>query len=647
MQSLDADKESLRASEERFRILIEGVKDYAIFMLDPAGNVLIWNSGAERIIGYNAQEAIGKNQALYYPPDDIAEGKPQRELEQAELLGSLNEEGWRVRKGGAHFWSHGVLTALYDGSGKLRGFAKVTRDLTERKLSEEKLRSSEERLRFLIEGVKDYAIFMLDPVGNVLTWNSGAELIFGYKAAQVIGEPYSQFFQSEHSESGHEQCCKELELAAERGTLEITGWRIRRDGSKFWANGTLTALYDANLKIRGFAKITRDLSEHRKLESQLHQSQKMQAFGQLAGGVAHDFNNLLTVINGYSELMLSQFGAEDPMRKHLEEIRRAGDRAASLTRQLLAFSRQQILEPKVLNLNSLVSGTETMLRRLIGEDVQMSVVLSPTLEPVRVDPGQIEQVIINLVVNARDAMPQGGKISIETQNVDLDDTYTLRYADCPAGRYVLLAISDMGCGMTAEVKSHIFEPFYTTKGVGKGTGLGLAVVQGIVNQSKGNIEVYSEVGFGSSFKIYLPAIQDRPSESTSSRTSKPPVGNETILVVEDETAVRQLTSLALKSCGYTVLQASSGKEALQLMQTHPERIDLLLTDVVMPEMSGGVLAEAVAVFAPKMKVLFVSGYMDDAVFRHGILHEKVTFLQKPFTVGALARKVRDLLDHHR
>jgi PAS domain S-box-containing protein len=633
---------TLRASEERFRLLVEGVKDYAIFMLDPVGNVLTWNSGAENIIGYKAQEAMGKNQAMYYPPEDITEGKPQRELDQAAVNGRLDEEGWRVRKNGDRFWSNGVLTALYDDQGNVRGFAKVTRDLTERRRNEEALRTTEERLRFLVEGVKDYAIFMLDPAGNVLTWNSGAENIIGYNAKEAIGKNQAMYYPPEDIAEGKPQ--RELDQAATNGTLDEEGWRVRKNGDRFWSNGVLTALYDDQGKVRGFAKVTRDLSERRGLEEQLQQSQKMEAFGQLAGGVAHDFNNLLTVILGFSDLLIAQLPQEDAKRSSLEQIRRAGERAATLTRQLLAFSRRQILEPKVLDLSAVVNETEKMLRRLIGEDVQLAAVLAPTLNPVKVDPGQIEQVIMNLIVNARDAMRQGGKITIETQNVELHEGYAQTHFEVKPGLYVLLAISDTGSGMTPEIKARIFEPFFTTKGVGKGTGLGLPVVQGIVKQSGGNIEVYSEIGIGTTFKIYLPAVQERPILHSRPGPSKPAIGTETILVVEDEDAVRELTALILQGSGYTVLRASSGNDALRQMETRTEKIDLLLTDVVMPEMSGSKLAEALRLSYPGLKMLFLSGYMDDAVFRHGILQDEVAFLQKPFTPGSLTRKVRAVLD---
>jgi signal transduction histidine kinase len=385
--------------------------------------------------------------------------------------------------------------------------------------------------------------------------------------------------------------------------------------------------------------------EKTNIEQQLRQAHKMEAIGKLAGGVAHDFNNLVTIISGYSDMLLSRIGPENSTRRELEQIKKAGDRAHSLTRQLLAFSRRQMLQPKVLDLNAVVTNLEPMLQRLIGENIELVIELKPGLGQVKADPGQIEQVIMNLAINARDAMPQGGKLLLETDNVELDEAYARRHIPTQPGSYVRLAVSDTGCGMDAATQSRIFEPFFTTKEQGKGTGLGLSTVYGIVKQSGGYIWVYSERGQGATFKIYLPRVL-APADSVQPVThwSSLPQGKETVLLVEDEPEVRWLVRDMLQHLGYTVLEARHGIEAQVLSIQHQGPIHLLITDVVMPQMSGREIAEQLRFEHPETKVLYMSGYTDDAVVRHGVLAAEIAFLQKPFTPEALARKVREVLD---
>src|SRR5437879_1802067 len=386
-------------------------------------------------------------------------------------------------------------------------------------------------------------------------------------------------------------------------------------------------------------------AERKKLEEQLRQAQKMEAIGQLTGGIAHDFNNMLTVIIGYSELMLQRLKADDPLRSEVEQVKEAGVRASLLTRQLLAFSRKQVLQPRVLDLNAVLTNMDRMLQRLIGEDIDLVTVPAPGLGRVLADPGQIEQVIMNLAVNARDAMPQGGKLTIETANVELDDAYARQHGPVQSGPYVMLAVSDTGCGMDAETQARIFEPFFTTKEPGKGTGLGLSTVYGIVKQSEGYVWVYSEVGRGTTFKVYLPmvegAVETVEPGVTPTRTVR---GSETILLVEDDHAVRVLARSVLQAHGYSVLEASQGKEALLLSGQHEGPIHLMVTDTVMPGMSGRDLSECLKPSRPNMKVIFMSGYTDKAIIHHGELAPGTAFLQKPFTPDALALKVRGVLD---
>jgi nitrogen-specific signal transduction histidine kinase len=386
-------------------------------------------------------------------------------------------------------------------------------------------------------------------------------------------------------------------------------------------------------------------SKRHELEAQLRQAQKMEAVGRLAGGIAHDFNNLLTVILGHSELLLSSLAADHPVRESVEEIRTAADRAAALTRQLLAFSRRQVWAPSELDLNAVVADMETMLRRLIGEDIDLCTVLRPALGAIRADRGQLQQVIMNLVINARDAMPQGGKLTVETAAVELDSSYASRHGPVRSGPYVLLAVSDTGCGMDADVQSHLFEPFFTTKPPDKGTGLGLATVYGIVERSGGYVWVYSEVGRGTTVKIFLPRTEPPDADGEVHPTVVTQLaGTETLLLVEDEDAVRGLAKQVLQKHGYTVLDARLTADAVRICEEYPGAIHLLVTDVVMPQMSGRELVERVKPCRPEMRVLYLSGYTDDAIVRHGVLRAGTPFLQKPFTPTTLAYKVREVLD---
>jgi two-component system, cell cycle sensor histidine kinase and response regulator CckA len=634
------------AAADPFRLLVEAVKDYGIFMLDPAGNVSSWNPGAEKIKGYKAEEIIGQHVSCFYTAEDVAAGQPQRGLQIALDEGRFEEESVRLRKGGATFWAIVTVTNIRDSFGQHIGFANVTRDITERKQAEDLLRASEERFRLLVEGVQDYAIIMLDRTCKVATWNQAAEKLTGYQAKEIIGQHFACLSTDDDVASGLPE--RILQQAVAQGRYEEEGWRARSDGSRFWTNVVITALLDGTGTLRGFASVSRDLTQHRRaqeLENQLRQAQRLEVVGQLAGGVAHDFNNLLTIISGNSEVLLAKLPTDDPKRDAVKAINEAGARAAGLTRQLLSFSRRAVLETKVLDLNEVVRETEKLLRRTIGEDIVLTAVLDPNISRIKVDPGQMGQVLMNLAVNARDAMPQGGNLTIETSDIQLDEAYAAQHPDGQPGRYVKLSVSDSGCGMTPEVTAHIFEPFFTTKGPAGGTGLGLATVYGIIKQSGGHVDLYTEPGHGTTFKIYLPVVDEQlqpvdPDQRAAAVTG----GAETILLVEDEDAVRAITVLALQTQGYTVLQAESGQEALRILADHRGSIDLLVTDVVMPGMSGRELADALCLQYPSLKVLYLSGYTDDSIIRHGILHADVAFFQKPYTPRALATKVRDVLD---
>ena len=403
----------------------------------------------------------------------------------------------------------------------------------------------------------------------------------------------------------------------------------------------------AVVSFRDVSEVKRAEEALRRSEEQFRHVQKMEAIGRLAGGVAHDFNNLLTIISGYSDLLLTNtLGPKDPAREGVDEIRKAAERAASLTRQLLAFSRREVLAPRILNLNGIIGDMEKMLRRLIGADVRLAMNLAGDLGPIEADPGQIEQVLLNLAVNARDAMPQGGNLVLETANVLLDESYTRLHTEVHPGSYVVLDVTDSGCGMDKDTQARIFEPFFTTKGPGKGTGLGLATVYGIVKQARGSIDVASEVGRGTSFKIYLPRVDESPILAPSSAATLPKIkgGKETLLIVEDDAAVRALTRSVLSAQSYGVIEAVDADDALRWVAENDRPIDLLLTDVVMPGMSGRVLAEHMELLRPGIKVMYMSGYTDDAVVRNGLIQEEIAFLQKPFSPETLARKVRAVLD---
>jgi len=486
------------------------------------------------------------------------------------------------------------------------------------------------------------AYLLFDADFRLIDWNPAAEMIFGYCKEEVLGiaPPYKEFVPLEFSTN-----VEALLSRIRHGDMvaHSINENVTKGGRRITCEWINTPLEDDAGQFNGYLSLAQDITERRQLEEQVRQSQKMEAIGKLAGGIAHDFNNLLTIILGYCDVLQDNLGASDPLCELVHEIRTAGMRAAGMTRQLLAFSRKQMLVPSVLSLNKLLADMEKMLSRLIGEDVDLAFRPAANLWMVRVDPGQMEQIVMNLIVNARDAMPQGGHLTIETANVELDDSYARAQPDARPGQYVLLTISDTGCGMDRSVSARIFEPFFSTKGE-MGTGLGLATVYGIVKQSEGHVTVLSEPGRGSTFKVYLPRdAQSAPSEVASTAVEKRR-GTETLLLVEDEDSVRALARMTLQRQGYKVLEARHGGEALLLCERHPEPIHLLATDVVMPQMSGRELAERLLPLRPEMKVLYMSGYMDDAIVRHGLLDASVPFLQKPYTPAALATKVREVLD---
>jgi two-component system cell cycle sensor histidine kinase/response regulator CckA len=535
-----------------------------------------------------------------------------------------------------------VMAEFFDRVGQTLGDAYLTTTLALAREIEARsaaiVSASEERHRLLFEA-SPVPMYVFD--GRSLAFlavNDAALALYGYSREELLS-----------------MCLTDVKVEGDDVVVQAaSSWSGTRSHRKRDGSVVRLAITSRPLTLEGRGgrlAVALDVTEKESLEAQLVQSQKMEAVGSLAGGVAHDFNNLLSVILSYSELIADDFRPDDPRRADLEEIRKAGTRAAALTRQLLAFSRRQVLQPKRVNLNDIVGGIERMLRRLIGEDIELTTVTAAELPAVLVDPGQIEQVIMNLAVNARDAMPRGGKLTIETALVDLDEAFAAEHVGAKVGRHVMLACSDNGAGMTRETQARIFEPFFTTKGPGKGTGLGLSTVFGIVRQSGGMIWVTSELGTGTTFKVYLPAIAPIASGVPRGSSSLPPSHRlrapgslETILLVEDDDGVRALVLGILTRVGYDVLQARNGGEALQIGEQHPEPIALLITDVVMPVLSGRAVAEDLVGKRPGLRVLYMSGYTDDSVVRHGILASTIDFLQKPITPDALVRKVREVLD---
>jgi two-component system cell cycle sensor histidine kinase/response regulator CckA len=631
---------ALLESEARQRAVFDTALD-ALITVDHEGRVAEFNPAAEQIFQYSREEVLGRPVAdLIIPPslrESYRQGLARYDTTgEAEILGHWIEFS-AMRQDGTEFPAELAITRINQGGASF--FTGHLRDLTEQRRVQQDVLKSEERFRKLFES-NTIGIVIADLSGKTLEANDAYLDMLGYTREEMLaGEiGWDRLTPPEYRDRD------QAAMAELQRTGAATPWEkemLRKDGSRLPILIGVAMLKASEASCIAYIV---DLTERQRLEHQFRQAQKMEAVGQLAGGVAHDFNNLLTVILGYSDLLAEKLDTGSPEVEELEEIRMAGERAASLTRQLLAFSRLQVLERKVLDVNDLVAHTEKMLRRLIGEDVELVTVLDPDLRRVFADAGQLEQVVMNLAVNARDAMPQGGKLTIETSNVELDEAYARRHATVRPGSFVMLAVSDNGTGMEAGTLARIFEPFFTTKERGKGTGLGLATVYGIVKQSGGQVWVYSERGKGTTFKIYLPpAAEGVSSEEVPAAGSPSLRGSETVLLVEDEKSVRALSRAILSSYGYTVLEAGSGKEALEIVRNFDGTIHLVLTDVVMPSMGGSSLVSFLETLRPGIKVLYMSGYTDDAVVRHGHLEQGRAFLQKPFTPETLARKVRGAL----
>jgi len=641
-RQLESSEQQLRAALERFAAILESALD-AVVTIDAGGVITGWSTQAESMFGWSKSEAVGQVLSSIVIPPQHREAHG-RGLERFLATGEgpilrRRIEITALRKDGHEFPVE--LSVSPVRLGDTWEFSAFVRDLSERKRTEAALRESEVGYRTLVERAP-VGIYRSSAEGKFLSVNAALVRILGYDSPEEVQQ--LDMARDVYADSAERQRLLDRDSYTDREYDEVEATWKRRDGLLLTVQLSVRAERSATTGIAYYETIVRDVTEQRRLQEQLLQSQKMEAVGRLAGGVAHDFNNLLTVIISYTDLLLEDLGRDDPKREDVAAVRKAAEGAAALTHQLLAFSRKQVLQPKVLDVNATVATTEKLLRRLIGEDIQLVAKLASGLGRVKADPGQIEQVIMNLAVNARDAMPAGGQLTIETANVEMDEAYVRGHPLAQPGRYVMLAVSDTGIGMDEETKAHIFEPFFTTKEMGKGTGLGLATVYGIVKQSGGFIWLYSEPGQGTSFKIYMPRVDESAERATPAAAETLPRGTETVLVVEDAPAVRAVTRQVLERQGYTVLEAPSGEAALVLATKHQGPIQLLLTDVVMPGVSGRQLAELLAPLRPDMLVLYTSGYTDDSVVRHRVLESGIAYLQKPFTPDGLARKVREVLD---
>jgi PAS domain S-box-containing protein len=626
---------------ERYRLLVESVTDYAIYMLDPQGTVISWNPGARRFKGYEDHEIIGQPFSRFYTEEDRAAGLPERALGQAAETGRFESEGWRVRKDGTRFWANAVIDAIINpATGRVLGYAKVTRDLTERRQADEALRRSEEKFRLLVQGVTDYAIYMLDADGIVTNWNAGAQRIKGYAPDEIIGRHFSLFYTPEDREKGEPQ--RTLQAAIDNGSAEKEGWRIRKNGETFWASVVIDPIRDDAGEVIGFAKVTRDLTEQRKVQAELDaarealfQAQKIEALGQLTGGVAHDFNNLLTAVLGSLELVRRQIGDERQLNL-IDNAIKGASRGISLTQRMLSFARKQELALQPVAVDVLVAEMGDLLQRSLGPLIRIETDFPADLATAAADSNQLEAAVLNLAVNARDAMPEGGVLRVGAKNESVGRGHR---SGLPDGDYIRLSVADTGSGMDAKTLAQATEPFFTTKGVGKGTGLGLSMVHGMAEQLGGRLQLNSQVGRGTTVEIWLPVASatitaepvQLPVETKMETAMEPrPL---TVLAVDDDALVLMNTTALLEDLGHKVIEASSGREALSVLENN--EIDLLITDHAMPQMTGAQLITEVGQRWPNVPVILATGYADlPAGAGAGVLR-----LNKPFWQADLEKAV--------
>jgi PAS domain S-box-containing protein len=631
---------ALEQSDRRYELLVNAITDYAIYMLDPNGVVTSWNAGAERIKGYSADEIIGEHFSRFYTAEERAAGMPDYALAVAAREGRFEREGWRLRKDGSRFWAHVIVDPIRTPDGDLVGYAKITRDLTERRKTEEALRRSEERFRLLVQGVTDYAIYMLDRDGRVTNWNAGAERIKGYKPEEIVGQHFSRFYTEADRDAGVP--AQGLATAIREGRWENEGLRVRKDGSTFWAHVVIDPIRDDDGAVIGFAKVTRDVTERKEAQRQLEearealfQSQKMEALGQLTGGIAHDFNNLLMAVLGSLELLRKRMPYDPSHAALLENAIQGAQRGATLTQRMLAFARRQELKVEPVDVTGLLRGMTGFLQRSIGPTFRLEVRFPPGLPLVRTDPAQLEAALLNLVVNARDAMPEHGLITItaHTENVSVER------AGIVAGQYVCVCVTDTGEGMDEKTLARATEPFFTTKGVGKGTGLGLSMVHGLAAQSGGGLKIASRPGEGTTVEIWLPVADEAAQAHTADRAGDVGLSIElrplTVLAVDDDPLVLTNTAALLEDLGHEVLRAKSGREALEHLHRRAD-VDVVITDQVMPRMTGLQLRDEIRKTRPDLPVVIATGYAEMPVGAG-----EAPRIAKPFTQRELGDAVVD------
>ena len=627
--------EASKSSEGRFRMLVEAITDYAIYMLDPDGTVTSWNPGAKRFKGYDESEIIGENFSRFYTEEDRKSGLPQRALETAKREGKFEQEGWRVRKDGTKFWAYVVIDPIRDGAGRLVGYAKITRDLTERRKAEANLRENQQQFRLLVQGVTDYAIYLLSPEGYVSSWNPGAQRIKGYAPEEIIGQHFSRFYTEEDRQAGLPQ--QTIAIATREGRFEREGWRLRKDGTKFFANVVVDAIHNPDGSLLGFAKITRDITERTKAERALEeareallQSQKMEAIGHLTGGIAHDFNNLLMAIQGSLELLRRRLPSDDPrVTQLIDNAFQGAQRGAALTQRMLAFARRQELKLVPLDVHDVVQRMANLLQSSLGPSIRVETHFPLELPRINADANQLELALLNLAINGRDAMPKGGTVTISaTKRTDVPGL--------KAGDYLCVSVTDTGTGMDEETLKRAMEPFFTTKGVGKGTGLGLPMVHGMAEQSGGTLLLKSRPGRGTSAELCLPVALGDPISATQDLTAHASHTEKklTILAVDDDPLVALNTSALLEELGHTVYSAPSALHALEILHRE-KKIDLIITDQLMPDMTGLELVTRIRQENAHMPIILATGYAELGPGEG----EGLPRLAKPFSQRELAEVI--------